>query len=84
MRTLWNRTPAVVIVCCLFGLLAGFLAVKQPTLAVALLGLGAVLALIARLEQAEKIAPTAEQAEAVAWQVRRADGALCGLSRNRL
>jgi hypothetical protein len=48
LRTLWNRIPAVMIACSLFGLAAGFLAVKQPKLAVALIGLGVLLALIAR------------------------------------
>jgi hypothetical protein len=48
LRTLWNRIPAAPLVCAAVGLAAGYLAVREPLLAVALLGLGAVAALIAR------------------------------------
>ena len=47
-RSLWTRIPAVPLVCALFGLISGYLAVREPKLAVAFLGFGAVLALIAR------------------------------------
>jgi polysaccharide biosynthesis protein PslJ len=48
IRSLWTRIPATVLACALFGLAAGYLAVSQPKLAVALLGLGVILALMAR------------------------------------
>lgn len=48
IRTLWTRIPAVPLACAVFGLGAGYLAVREPKLAIAFLGLGAILALIAR------------------------------------
>jgi hypothetical protein len=48
IRTLWTRIPGAPVVCTLFGLVAGYLAVRDPTLAAALIGLGVLLALIAR------------------------------------
>ena len=47
-RSLWTLIPAVPLVCALFGLISGYLAVREPKLAVAFLGLGAALVLIAR------------------------------------
>ena len=46
-RSLWTLVPAVPLVCALLGLISGYLAVREPKLAVVFLGLGAVLALIA-------------------------------------
>ena len=45
-RSLWTLVPAVPLVCALLGLISGYLAVREPKLAVVFLGLGAVLALI--------------------------------------
>jgi len=47
-RSFWTLTPGAPLVCALFGLLSGFLAVREPKLAAALIGLGAVLALVSR------------------------------------
>ena len=47
LRTLWSRIPGVPVVCAVFGLAAGYLAVRQPLVAVALLGFGALSAFIA-------------------------------------
>ena len=47
-RSLWTLVPGVPLVCALFGLISGYLAVREPKLAAVFLGLGAVLALISR------------------------------------
>ncbi len=47
-RSRWILAPAVPLVCALFGVTAGYLAVREPKLAAAFIGLGVVLALIAR------------------------------------
>ena len=47
-QTLSSRIPAAPLVCAVFGLAAGYLAIRKPILAVALLGLGVLAALIAR------------------------------------
>ena len=48
LRSLWTRTPVAPLLCALFGLTSGYLAVREPKLAAALIGFGVVLALIAR------------------------------------
>jgi hypothetical protein len=48
IRSLWVRIPIVPMMCCLFGLAAGYLAIIHPKLAIGLIGLGVVLALVAR------------------------------------
>jgi len=48
VRGFWTRIPAAPLVCALFGLTSGYLAVREPKLAAAFIGLGVVLALIAR------------------------------------
>ena len=60
-RSLWTRIPTAPPVCALFGLIAGYLAVREPKLAAAFIGLGVVLAVIARspISIAVLVAPTA-------------------------
>jgi hypothetical protein len=48
MRSIWARTPIIPILCCLFGLVAGYLAIIQPKVALVLIGAGILLALAAR------------------------------------
>ena len=61
LRSLWTRIPAAPLVCALFGLTSGYLAVREPKLAAAFIGLGVVLALIARspIAIAVLVAPSA-------------------------
>jgi hypothetical protein len=48
LGSVWPRIPGVPVSCAIFGLIAGYLSVSDLKAAVILLGLGAVLALIAR------------------------------------
>ncbi len=47
LRSLWDRIPAAPSICLLLGLAAGYLAIRHPKLAIALLGAGALVALFA-------------------------------------
>jgi hypothetical protein len=60
-RSLWTRIPAAPLVCALFGLTSGYLAVREPKLAAVFIGIGIVLALIARspISIAVLVAPAA-------------------------
>jgi hypothetical protein len=48
LRTLTSRALLAPVTCAVFGLVSGYLAVQQPRFAVVFLGIGAVVALIAR------------------------------------